>query len=606
MKTIIRIFTTLSLAITTLLFSAATAARAAMPIVVVVTNGAAAPDGNGTIDIHYPFVPGIYPVVINDAEQIAFEAGLDNTLGGTNNNGVFRDDAFPGDLTTIARQGQAAPDGNGIFSSLALAPNTVAYPPTLNNAGQVAFLADMTGTIGNSNLTGLFRGSGGVVTQIVRSGWAVPDNNGNYNDSELPLSPNVNSSGQVAFFSTVNGCTNCNPTDQGIFRGNGGDRTSITQFVRTGYSTPPYGTFHSLTTPALNDSGQVAFCAFPFNGAPTSGVIRVDGAILTAIAYGHEPAPDGNGLLDVSSFGAPTLNNGGLVAFSDTVDSTIGGSNAYGLFRGDGHTLTQIVRWDQPVPDGNGRFETGNDLGTALESMNGTGQVVFSTFISGTTGGTNESGIYRGDGVILTMIARQGEPAPDSNGATFTGLAPSFESPRNNIAINDPGQVVFLASLSDGGEGLYFYDDHLGLIKVIRTGDTLLGKTVNTLRFDVYAQLGNEGRGLNNRGQVAFGFDDAGSGAPSGFAVWTVPAFQITNIRTVTNDVLLTWNTIADATNVVQATPGGPGGSYNTNNFADISGDIVVSGLGQVSTNYTDAGGATNFPARYYRVRLVQ
>jgi hypothetical protein len=128
---------------------------------------------------------------------------------------------------------------------------------------------------------------------------------------------------------------------------------------------------------------------------------------------------------------------------------------------------------------------------------------------------------------------------------------------------------------------------------------------VNTLRFDVYGQLGNEGRGLNNRGQVAFGFDDAGSGAPSGFAIWTAPEFQITNIRTVTNDVVLTWNTIPDATNVVQATSAGPNGSLSPNNFADISSQIVIGGLGQVSTNYTDIGGATNFPARYYRVRLL-
>jgi len=54
---------------------------------------------------------------------------------------------------------------------------------------------------------------------------------------------------------------------------------------------------------------------------------------------------------------------------------------------------------------------------------------------------------------------------------------------------------------------------------------------------------------------------------------------------------------------VVQATAGDGNGGYATN-FADISGPIVIAGVGNVATNYTDSGGATNVPARYYRVRL--
>ena|SRR5437773_276397 len=79
---------------------------------------------------------------------------------------------------------------------------------------------------------------------------------------------------------------------------------------------------------------------------------------------------------------------------------------------------------------------------------------------------------------------------------------------------------------------------------------------------------------------------------------------RISAIGTVGNDVGLTWNTIAGKTNLVQATGGGPSGSYN-NNYGDISGTIVVPGSGQVNTNYLDSSGATNFPSRYYRVRLV-
>ena len=57
-------------------------------------------------------------------------------------------------------------------------------------------------------------------------------------------------------------------------------------------------------------------------------------------------------------------------------------------------------------------------------------------------------------------------------------------------------------------------------------------------------------------------------------------------------------------TNVVQATKTASGGF--SNKFADISPTIVASGGDFTGTNYLDVGGATNSPARFYRVRLLQ
>ncbi len=79
--------------------------------------------------------------------------------------------------------------------------------------------------------------------------------------------------------------------------------------------------------------------------------------------------------------------------------------------------------------------------------------------------------------------------------------------------------------------------------------------------------------------------------------------FRITSITQQGNDVLLIWTAAGGSTNVVQAT-GGNGGSYSTN-FANISPLIDVAGSGLTSTNYVDAGGATNVPARYYRVVML-
>ena len=82
---------------------------------------------------------------------------------------------------------------------------------------------------------------------------------------------------------------------------------------------------------------------------------------------------------------------------------------------------------------------------------------------------------------------------------------------------------------------------------------------------------------------------------------------RITSVVPQGNDMLVTWNTAGGHTNAVQATAGDASGGYNTNNFADIttSPHIIVSGSGDVTTNYTEGGGAANGPSRFYRVRLV-
>ena len=83
------------------------------------------------------------------------------------------------------------------------------------------------------------------------------------------------------------------------------------------------------------------------------------------------------------------------------------------------------------------------------------------------------------------------------------------------------------------------------------------------------------------------------------------PPFQITSVVQSGNNIVLTWNTAGGLTNQVQVTSGGTGGSYSTTGFANLGPQLLIGGSGLITTNYTDAGGATNKPARYYRVRLV-
>ena len=100
-----------------------------------------------------------------------------------------------------------------------------------------------------------------------------------------------------------------------------------------------------------------------------------------------------------------------------------------------------------------------------------------------------------------------------------------------------------------------------------------------------------DGDGQNNFAEFLAGTDPA-----SGASV-----FRIISIARTNNNLRITWNMGAGKTNALQRTAGGPGGRYSTNTFTDIF--TVTNTVGSV-TNCLDIG-ATNFPARYYRVRLV-
>ncbi len=101
------------------------------------------------------------------------------------------------------------------------------------------------------------------------------------------------------------------------------------------------------------------------------------------------------------------------------------------------------------------------------------------------------------------------------------------------------------------------------------------------------------GKGMSNLDQFLAGINPTNPAS----------AFRITSATQQGSDVVVTWTTAGGYTNVVQVNTGLPDGSYSTN-FQDLSGLVIISGSGDAATNYLDAGGATNVPARYYRIRL--
>lgn len=98
----------------------------------------------------------------------------------------------------------------------------------------------------------------------------------------------------------------------------------------------------------------------------------------------------------------------------------------------------------------------------------------------------------------------------------------------------------------------------------------------------------SDGDGMNNLQEFLAGMDPTNS----------VSYFHITSVVNTGSNVFVSWMTGIGKTNALQATNGG----YATNSFTDI---FTVTNTVGTTTNYLDVGGATNKPARFYRVRLV-
>jgi pectate lyase len=75
---------------------------------------------------------------------------------------------------------------------------------------------------------------------------------------------------------------------------------------------------------------------------------------------------------------------------------------------------------------------------------------------------------------------------------------------------------------------------------------------------------------------------------------------RITSVRVQGSDVWLQWSAAGPRTNLIEAAS-----ILASTNFRDITGPVVVPGDGDAVTNHVISGGATNWPAGYYRVRLA-
>lgn len=147
---------------------------------------------------------------LNASDEVAWKSTLRNAMTGDfEGRGIFV--GSPSGIVRIARTGDAAPDGTGGFDGTFSDVNGNLEIP-LNDAGQVAFVADLEGNSGG--FEGLFRGDGGETVAIARVGDPAPDGNGSFNGIG---SFAIDALGRVIFSATLTGTDGGSGDDTGLF-----------------------------------------------------------------------------------------------------------------------------------------------------------------------------------------------------------------------------------------------------------------------------------------------------------------------------------------------------------------------------------------------------
>ena len=211
--------------------------------------------------------------------------------------------------------------------------------------------------------------------------------------------------------------------------------------------------------------------------------------VTRSIAKTGDADPGGNGVFERFN-GAPVLNNSGQVGLVGILNSTSGGSDDNtAMYVGNSSSLDEIVRKGQAVTGGNGFYS----LFAPPGKINDRGNVAFYSTIAGSSGGNlDDTGVFLGDGSIVSLIAREGALAP--GGGTFESFS--------NVLVNESDQVSFAGyvDLDDGGVGFdeqaIFFSSGGTNRQVVRTGQTAPDGDGEFLFF--------AGHQFNDQGTVAF------------------------------------------------------------------------------------------------------
>jgi hypothetical protein len=257
-------------------------------------------------------------------------------------------------------------------------------------------------------------------------------------------------------------------------------------------------------SPVLNDAGQAAFNAdLNATGVDYQGIWSEGAGSLNLVAANGQQAlglPDGE---TYNSFPNPSIviNEAGITAFKATTSLRSSRFNAGFWSIGPGNSQLIAISGQQAIglPDGVFYLMDRDDASLVL---NDAGQTAFVTYIYGSGMDDVGEALWAERNGSLELVARSGSHAPGTpDGVNFLLLFP-----RGRRALNNSGQVAFLAALTDSGTGSDFglWSEGSGsLALVARTGSQAPGMPDGVV-FSGRFSAGFTSPAFNNAGRMAF------------------------------------------------------------------------------------------------------
>ena len=386
--------------------------------------------------------------------------------------------ASAGGFSVLVTTDTPMPDGNGIITGLGV--------PILNNQAQVAFRVGISfPTNASFNAICTRDSADGVVFKLVRNYELLSGTTNRYEsvgqaDDDMAL----NNYGTVVSWADLDQTPGGIADDTGFFRSTIGSGL-VNEVVREGgsFAGKTWAGFASTDAFALNNHNQ-AIVSADFTGPGVTStndvgvfLFRTNGSVTELVREG-DPVPGGNGYFQ--TFAGLNLNDVGLASFVAGLGGTSNGSyDNLGVYVSDGTNVTEIERTQY-----SGGFD---DLGSAAP-INASGWVAFRARTS--TNGIR-SHIRVSDGAMTLHVADTGD--------SVTRITNKIGSINQYVEFNDQQQVLMATSMSPAGEALIRGRWLESGRTVVHTGEVLPGRT-NVIT----GGLVSYNRALNERGQVAF------------------------------------------------------------------------------------------------------
>ncbi len=346
---------------------------------------------------------------------------------------TFYPQAFFGGTATLYRRSAGGPPGGLTGNTRAPNGGTLGGfgDADVNSLGDIAFS-------GNNEIgTNLYALLGNRLSTVALVGAPAPGD-GTFTEDAFQSSalPAISDRRQIAFRAKTS------QSGQAIFLATpAGSGVSLTRIAKLGSDSPDGGHFTEFDAPSgitapASGAPLVAFTA-KTNGTSAGGLFLATPTLVSQAASGYIP-----------SF---RMNNAGQVVYENG-----------DIYLGSTAGSSPVVRDGDAAPGG------GTFLNLREPGINDSGEIVFIAYVNRNSDSSSDGIFVRDAAGTVKTIASSAAPG----GGTLSGFGPP--------EINNAGLVMFTADVEVGDQTFYgiFFGDGKDLVKVVQTGDLLLGTVI--------------------------------------------------------------------------------------------------------------------------------